>query len=161
LIPRRNESPVAANRGNPPANMVVTQFDRPHNLVVPEQAFSLQENAVNEVISDRPANTGIATVIYVLYLVTVISGVTALIGVVMAYLYRDEAPAWLRTHYEFQIRTFWIGVLYSLIAGILCFVFIGFVLFFVIAVWWIIRCVKGLRYLDRRESYPDYQTWAV
>ena len=35
------------------------------------------------------------------------------------------------------------------------------VLFFVIAIWWIIRCVKGLRYLDRREPYPDYRTWAV
>ena len=120
-----------------------------------------QENAVNQVISDRPANTGIPTVIYVLYLVTLISGITAIIGVVMAYMYRDEAPEWLRTHYEMQIRTFWIGVLYSIIAGILCMVLIGIVLFFVIAVWWVIRCVKGLRYLDKREPYPDFRTWAV
>jgi uncharacterized membrane protein len=116
---------------------------------------------VNQVIDARPANTGIATVIYVLYLVTLISGVTAIIGVVMAYMYRDEAPEWLRTHYEMQIRTFWMGLLYSVIATILCTILIGFVLFFVIAVWWVIRCVKGLRSLDRREAYPDYRTWAV
>lgn len=116
---------------------------------------------MNQVISERPANTGIPTVIYVLYLVTLISGITAVIGVVMAYMYRDEAPDWLRTHYEMQIRTFWLGLLYSLIALILCTVFIGFVLFFVIAVWWVIRCVKGLRYLDKREPYPEYRTWSV
>ncbi|MET0534904.1 MAG: DUF4870 domain-containing protein, partial [Steroidobacter sp.] len=112
---------------------------------------------MNQVVTDRPANTGIATVIYVLYLVTIISGITAIIGVIMAYMYRDEAPDWLRNHYDFQIRTFWLGLLYSVIAGILCLIFIGFVLFFVIAVWWIIRCVKGLRHLDRREPYPNWE----
>jgi uncharacterized membrane protein len=116
---------------------------------------------VNQVIDERPANTGITTVVYVLYLVTLISGITAIVGVVMAYMYRDEAPDWLRTHYEMQIRTFWIGVLYSIIAAILCTILIGFVLFFVIAIWWIVRCVKGLRHLDRREPYPDYRTWGV
>jgi uncharacterized membrane protein len=116
---------------------------------------------VNQVVTDRAENTGIPTIIYVLYLVTLISGITAVIGVIMAYIYRDGAPAWLRTHYEWQIRTFWLGVLYGLIAGILCTILIGFVLLFVVAIWWIIRCVKGLRYLDRREPYPDYQNWAV
>ena len=116
---------------------------------------------MNQVIDERPANGGIATVIYVLYLATLVSGVTAIIGVVMAYMYRDEAPEWLRTHYEMQIRTFWIGLLYSIIAGILCTILIGFALFFVIAIWWVIRCVKGLRFLDKREPYPDYRTWAV
>ena len=116
---------------------------------------------MNQVIDERPANTGIATVIYVLYLVTLISGITVLVGVIMAYIYRDGAPEWLRTHYEMQIRTFWLALLYSAIAFILCSIFIGFVLFFVIVVWWIVRCVKGLRQLDRREPYPDYRTWAV
>lgn len=116
---------------------------------------------MNQVIGDRPANTGIATVIYVLYLVALISGVTAIVGVIMAYMYRDEAPDWLRTHYEMLIRTFWIGVLYLIIATILCTILIGFALFFVIGIWWIIRCVKGLKQLDRREPYPDYRTWAV
>ena len=116
---------------------------------------------MNQVISDRPANTGIATVIYVLYLLALISGITALVGVVMAYMYRDDSPDWLRVHYEFQIRTFWIGLLYFIISGILSLVLIGFVLMFVVAVWWIIRCVKGLRHLDKREAYPDYLTWAI
>ena len=54
----------------------------------------------------------------------------------MAYIYRDDAPDWLRTHYESQIRMFWIGLLYCIIAGILIWVLIGFLLYLVIAIWW-------------------------
>lgn len=114
---------------------------------------------MNQTVTDSPANTSIATIIYVLYLLTLISGITVIVGVIMAYLYKDHAPEWLRTHYELQIRTFWIGLLYGVIAGILCAALIGFVLLFVLAIWWIIRCVKGLKYLDQRASYPDHRSW--
>jgi uncharacterized membrane protein len=114
---------------------------------------------VNQAVTERPVSTNIATIVYVLYLLTVLTGITAIIGVVMAYINKDDAPEWLRSHYELQIRTFWIGVLYSIVAGILCTILIGFVLFFVIAIWWIIRCVKGLKYLDQRAPYPDYRGW--
>jgi uncharacterized membrane protein len=83
-----------------------------------------------------------------------------IIGVVMAYIYKDDSPEWLRTHYEAQIRVFWIGILYCIIAGLLIFLLIGFLLYLVIAVWWIVRCIKGLKYLDQRQPYPNYQSWA-
>ena len=114
---------------------------------------------MNQAVTERPVSTTIPTVIYVLYLLTLLTGITALIGVVMAYINKDDAPEWLRTHYEMQIRTFWIGLLFSIVAGILCAILIGFVLFFVIAIWWIVRCVKGLKYLDQRAPYPDHRTW--
>jgi uncharacterized membrane protein len=114
---------------------------------------------VNQTVTESPANTNIATIIYVLYLLALVSGITAIVGVVMAYMYKDDAPEWLRTHYELQIRTFWLALLYGVIAGILCTILIGFLLLFVLAVWWIIRCVKGLRYVDQRAPYPDYRSW--
>ena len=116
---------------------------------------------MNQAVTDHPVNTNIATIIYVLYLLTLVSGITGIIGVVMAYIYKDDASDWLRTHYEWQIRTFWIGLLYLAIALILCTILIGFLLLFVVAVWWIIRCVKGLKYLDQRAPYPDYRSWAL
>jgi uncharacterized membrane protein len=114
---------------------------------------------MNEVTAERTGNPDMAKVIYVLYLIGLVSGVTAIIGVVMAYIYKDDAPEWLRTHYELQIRSFWIVILYCVVAGILTFILIGFLLFFVIAVWWIVRCVKGLKHLDQRSPYPGYQDW--
>jgi uncharacterized membrane protein len=114
---------------------------------------------MNQVAAARQPSVGIAKIIYVLYLLGFFAGITAVIGLVMAYLYKDDAPEWLRTHYELQIRTFWIMLLYGLIAGILCIILIGFLLLFLIAIWWIIRCVKGLKYLDQNVAYPDHRSW--
>lgn len=115
---------------------------------------------MNEVTAERTGNPDMAKIIYILYLVGLINGITILVGVVMAYIYRDGAPDWLRTHYDAQIRMFWIGILYCIVASLLIFILIGFLLYFVIAVWWIVRSVKGLNHLDRKGAYPDYQGWA-
>jgi uncharacterized membrane protein len=105
--------------------------------------------------------TGQAKIIYVLYLAGFVSGFTPLIGLVMAYMGRGEGPDWLDDHYRWQIRTFWIGVLYSVIAGILTMVVIGFVLYVAIAVWWIVRCIKGLQRVSAEESLDDVETFLV
>lgn len=116
---------------------------------------------MNEVTAERTGNPDMAKIVYVLYLIGLVTGgLTILIGVVMAYIYRDDSPDWLRTHYDSQIRTFWINLLYCCIAGLLIFVLIGFLLYVVIAIWWIVRSIKGLKYLDQRSAYPDYQNWA-
>lgn len=114
---------------------------------------------MNQAVNDQAANTDMAKIIYILYLAGLITGVTTLIGVVMAYMNRDTAPDWLKSHYQFQIRTFWIMLLYAIIAGVLTLVFIGFLLFLLITVWWIIRCVKGLNMLGQRAAYPNPEGW--
>lgn len=100
-----------------------------------------------------------AKIIYILYLVSLAVGVTALVGVVMAYVNVGDAPEPFKTHYRFQIRTFWIGLLYAIVGGILSVVGIGVLLLLLVLVWFIVRCVKGLRYLERRETYPNAETW--
>jgi uncharacterized membrane protein len=115
---------------------------------------------MNAVTVERTGNPDMAKIIYILYLIGLLTGVTILIGVVMAYIYRDGSPEWLRTHYTSQIRMFWMSLLYCLIAGVLTMVLIGFLLYLVIAIWWIIRCIKGLKHLDQKGAYPDYEGWA-
>ncbi len=79
---------------------------------------------MNQSVSDSSANTSMVNVIYVLYLLALVSGVTALIGVIVAYVYKDDAPEWLRTHYELQIRTFWMGLLVGAVGVALSWVLI-------------------------------------
>ena len=98
-------------------------------------------------------------IIYILYLIPV--GVTHIVGLVMAYVARDTAPEWLRSHYTFQIRTFWIGLLYFCIAGVLCVALIGFVLLPVVAIWFIVRCALGLVRLSQRQPYPNPYSWTI
>jgi|RifCSP16_1_1023843.scaffolds.fasta_scaffold121509_2 uncharacterized membrane protein len=100
-----------------------------------------------------------AKTVYILYLVSLVVGVTAIVGVVMAYLNIGEAPEALKTHYRMQIRTFWIGLLYGVVGVLLSFILIGFAVLAFTAVWIIIRCVKGLKHLERREAYPNPATW--
>ena len=102
----------------------------------------------------------IALAIYVLYLVSLlIPFIPAIIGVIIAYEYRKNAPAWLATHYRFQIRTFWLWLLYGFISLLLTMIIIGFLLIVLLLIWVIVRCIKGIRKLDRNEAYPDPATW--
>lgn len=53
-------------------------------------------------------------------------GLTALIGVVIAYVRRPDAPPVERSHYRYQVRTFWIGFILSMIAAVGLVVSVGF-----------------------------------
>ena len=100
-----------------------------------------------------------AKLIYILYLVSIIIGISAIAGLIMAYINRDDSPDWLNSHYRFQIRTFWIGALYLFIGLLLSQVIIGLFILLFWLLWLIVRCAKGLKYLDREEAYPNPTGW--
>ena len=102
-----------------------------------------------------------AQLIYILYFASFLIGISGLIGVVIAYMNRGKAGDFVETHYTWLIRTFWIGILYALVAAILAFVVIGVILMFAVAVWVIVRLVKGLQALGRNEPISDPQTWWI
>ena len=102
-----------------------------------------------------------ALVIYILYLVGFVIGITAIVGIVMAYLNRNKAGGFVESHYTWQIRTFWIALLASLVSALLFIVGIGFILMFAVAVWVIIRVVKGLMALNKNEPIADPQSWWI
>jgi uncharacterized membrane protein len=102
-----------------------------------------------------------ALIIYILYLASFAFGITAVVGLVLAYVNRDTAPEWLRSHYTLQIRTFWLGLLYICVAAFACIVLIGFVLLPAVAVWFIVRCALGVARLLRGEAYATPLSWAI
>ena len=97
-------------------------------------------------------------VVHALYLASFLTGITAIVGVVLAYLRKDSASEWAYGHYVYAIRTFWIGLVASIITILLCFVLIGFVLIPVVAVWFILRSVLPLVKATRGEPLSDPQT---
>jgi len=108
---------------------------------------------------DKAPDTTIAMVVYALYLVSFVLGFTSLVGVVIAYVYKGKGPAWLDEHYRYQIRTFWIGLLFAVIFYLLTFILIGFPLLFALAIWLIIRCVKGFKGLQDNRAPTNVTTW--
>jgi uncharacterized membrane protein len=108
----------------------------------------------------EPGQTNVQLV-YFLYLVGLVVGITGLIGLVLAYINRSKAEPWVETHYTWAIRTFWIGLLYSVISLVLIFVAIGFVLLFAVLVWYIVRCIIGLQAVGRGEPIKNPKSWFI
>lgn len=123
----------------------------------------MSENPVDDVTSALtgrdPAKS--ANLIYILYLVGIVVPVVPIVAVVLAYMYRKDSTGWLESHNTYQIRTFWIGLLYAVVAGLLMILLIGWLVYIAIVIWLIVRCIKGLQALGRREPIPDPQTWMV
>jgi len=107
----------------------------------------------------NPAKGEGARIVYILYLVSLIVGVTSIIGVIMAYVYRADAPEWVATHYRFQIRTFWIGLLYAFLSVLTVIIIVGLLFGVFTFIWWIVRSVKGLKLLSEGAAPENPSTW--
>jgi len=103
-----------------------------------------------------------ARAIYVLYFVGIIFNFAALIGFVLALSYRKEAQeTWVASHYQFQIRTFWIGL--GMILGAFTALAYGgdsLVLMgmFLWLIWVLTRTIKGWKLLAQSAPIPDPKT---
>jgi uncharacterized membrane protein len=106
-----------------------------------------------------PQEATTANTVYILYLVGLIVPLTPLVGLIIAYVHRHDAPDSVQSHYRFQIRTFWIGVLYSVIGIITCFILVGFFWLCFVLVWWVVRCVKGMQAVAAGAPYERPETW--
>lgn len=106
------------------------------------------------------SETTIPMVVYVLYLIGLATGVAAVIGVVLAYVNRDKAAGtWLTSHYRYQTRTFWIGLLICVVGGITVLVGIGFLILLGFAVWVAVRSILGINRLASRQPIANPAAW--
>ena len=97
----------------------------------------------------------LATVVYALQAAGFFVGITWIVAVVINYVKKDEAKGtWLESHFSWQIRTFWWGLLWAVIGTLLVFVLIGFAVLFADAVWIIYRIVKGWLNLNENKPIP-------
>ena len=104
--------------------------------------------------------TSTAKAVYILYIVGwAIPIIAQIVGVIFAYVNRDDAPPWLQSHYQLQIRTFWIGLLFAAISVVTTIIYIGALLFLLTLIWMTIRCAKGLKALFENEPYENPETW--
>ena len=95
-------------------------------------------------MSDEKELKTLAMVVYALQAAGFFVGLTWIVAVVINYVKRDDVRGtWLESHFTWQIRTFWWGLLWAVVGGILVLVVVGFAVLFADAVWIIYRIVKG------------------
>jgi uncharacterized membrane protein len=102
---------------------------------------------------------GLALAVYVLYLAGFFTGVTAVIGAIIAYMQAERADEIAQTHFRFQVKTFLIGLLYIFVSAITFHVGIGALVLLWWFVWTVIRCVKGLLALNAGEPIAEPDSW--
>lgn len=96
---------------------------------------------------------------YILYLLVLPFPFLTLVGLIFTYVFRADAQGYLSSHGDYLIRSFWIGLLYFIISGILCVVLIGYLLIFLVEIWWLIRMAIGLKALLEEKPILNVKTW--
>ncbi|KPK08129.1 MAG: hypothetical protein AMJ64_04415 [Betaproteobacteria bacterium SG8_39] len=97
----------------------------------------------------------LTAVVYGLQAGAFLIGLSAIVAVVINYVKKEEvAGTWLESHFRWQIRTFWFGLLWGVIGGLLFVVVIGWFILMADAVWIIYRIVKGWLNLNDGKPMP-------
>ncbi len=97
----------------------------------------------------------LAQVVYALYALSYFGGLPAIVGIVINYIKLEEvAGTWLESHFRWQIRTFWYGLLWAVIGIATSLILVGFAILFANFVWIIYRIVKGWLNLNDGKPMP-------
>lgn len=136
------------------------------------QVDSSQSTPTNtEELGKSTPGRGYVVVIYGLYIGSIMAVVTAPIGAAIAHLRLGRSAAWLDTHLQFQIRTFWLGIL-AIIVGLALWRVSGAIdlapiyawsfgyLFFTLAIAWMMgRCGVGIHRLMANSPIDAPKSW--
>jgi uncharacterized membrane protein len=97
----------------------------------------------------------ITIIVYALYLAAMCNGVTAIVGLILAYVKRKEALGTIyESHLDNAIEIFWVGLVLGLACIPLFFLFgLGALIMAALFVWLIYRVVKGLVHAIDGKAY--------
>lgn len=113
-------------------------------------------NVVNAPSSDVKNYVFIA---YVTYAVGLLILFTPVVGVIMAYVKRDEAQGSIyASHIDYLIKTFWVSLVGTVLGTFTTLILIGWLILLVTAIWFIYRVVIGLIKLNEDKPVSN-QGW--
>ncbi|WP_107723191.1 DnaJ domain-containing protein [Neisseria subflava] len=113
-------------------------------------------NVVNTPSSDVKNYVFIA---YVTYAVGLLILFTPVVGVIMAYVKRDEAQGSIyASHIDYLIKTFWVSLVGTVLGTFTTLILIGWLILLVTAIWFIYRVVIGLIKLNEDKPIST-QGW--
>ncbi len=96
----------------------------------------------------------LAVVVYILQALSFfVGGITGLVGVIINYIKLDDVRnTWIESHFRWQIRTFWIGLLWTVVGIVTMPLVIGWFILLGISIWIIYRIVKGALALNEGKT---------
>lgn len=98
----------------------------------------------------------IVLLVYILQAASFLVGVTAIAALILAYIKREDMRgSWLESHINWQIKTFWYGLLGSFVGALLLVVLVGGFILLATAIWVIFRIVKGWLAYSEGKGVPN------
>jgi uncharacterized membrane protein len=91
---------------------------------------------------------------YVLHLIGAVTGIASIVGLIINYVKRDRYDELFDSHHAWMIRSFWWAILWVVIGCITFIILIGWVILFLVWIWYIYRHVRGLVALLNGEPMP-------
>lgn len=105
--------------------------------------------------SSKPLeDKSLALIAYILHLFGAATLVSSIAALVINYVKRGNTSEVLDTHHRWMIRTFWWGLFWCVVAFILAIILVGFLIYGIVAIWWIYRHVRGLLALAENKPLP-------
>lgn len=97
----------------------------------------------------------ITTAVYALQAASFLLVITYFVAVILNYIKLDDARGtWLESHFRWQIRTFWFGLLWFVLGGLTYIIIIGWLILFAASLWLIYRILKGWLNLNDGKPMP-------
>ncbi len=117
----------------------------------------MAEDSVAVTDTKMKENVTLTHVIYGLYGASLAVGFTSIVAIVLNYIKREDvAGTFLESHFRWQIRTFWFGLLWGILGLLTIVLIVGFFILFADFVWFVYRIAKG--WLKLNEGKPMYVT---
>lgn len=114
------------------------------------------EHHSDQTPKDLESSLRLTHLLYGLQAVCFILGVTYLIAVIVLIINYVKLPdvkgTWLESHYRWQIRTFWFGLLWAVVGAITIVVLVGWAILLANYIWLIYRVIKGWIYLNDKKT---------
>ena len=90
---------------------------------------------------------------YILYALSAFTGFTGLVAVIINYVKRDDTVGTIyASHFTWQIRTFWWGLVWAILGFVTVIVGVGFLILAIDGIWVLYRIVKG--FLNWNDGKP-------
>ena len=108
--------------------------------------------------ADEKKGKDLALLVYILQAVGLVIGLTWIVAVIINYVKRDDVRGtWIESHFDWQIKTFWIALAGWIVGVATAFILIGWLILLAVTVWSIYRVVKV--WLALNDGKPAGTGW--
>jgi len=116
--------------------------------------MTIDQQTAPVAVTDQQKN--LVLLVYILQAASFLVGITSIAGIIVNYLKREEvAGTWLESHFNWQIKTFWWGLLGFFIGVVLMVIAIGVLILPVVSIWIIYRIIKGWLAFNDQKPLPE------